>query len=636
MPTSLEILNKYWGFSSFRKPQDQIIESILSGKDTLALLPTGGGKSICFQIPALTMEGLCIVISPLIALMRDQVENLRNKGISAIAVNSTMSRQEIDIALDNCIYGGVKMLYVSPERIKTDLFLERLRKMKVSLLAVDEAHCISQWGYDFRPSYLQIGELRAFLPDVPVLALTATATPVVINDIEERLRLVEPAVFKKSFIRSNLSFSAFKTEEKENKIMEILRKVPGASVVYARNRRKCKELASFLISRGLSAGFYHAGLSSDQRNLIQQEWTKGKLRVVVATNAFGMGIDKADVRTVIHYDVPENPESYYQEAGRAGRDERKAYAVLLFSDSDLSALKRGLKEAFPPLDFLKRVYQALANYYKMAVGSSLNASFDFDIDAFAGLYGLPKVSLYYALKMLEKEGYIAFNEAFYSPPKIYFLLKGHDLYKFQVENAAFDSLIKGLLRVYGGDLFTSYTTINERQIAKQLNLHEKQLNILLAALEKRQVIDYEARKEKPQITFITARQDAAKLKFDIEGIKERKRIQEEQVNAMMSYAETQKICRSRLLAEYFGEIVNEDCGCCDNCLDMKHDKKKDKRTHLLNEILAELKNRDLTKEKIREWLTYATEQEINETLREMIDAGMIEIGLSGVLVLKKL
>ncbi|HZX75422.1 MAG TPA: ATP-dependent DNA helicase RecQ, partial [Cyclobacteriaceae bacterium] len=474
MFTPTEILKQYWGYDHFRPSQAEIIQAVLEKKDVLALLPTGGGKSVCFQVPALIMEGVCIVITPLIALMEDQVGQLKRRGVSAVAVHSGMSHSQIDITIDNCVYGKIKFLYLSPERLQTEMFTERVKKMTVSLVAVDEAHCISQWGYDFRPPYLKIAELRELIQDVPFIAVTASATKVVKEDIIQKLELLKPEIFQQSFARENLSFVVRKTEKKEKQLLTILKKVAGSSIVYVRSRKATQELAKMLNQAGVSAIFYHAGLTYKERSERQEEWIKNISRVIVATNAFGMGIDKPDVRTVAHMDLPENLEAYYQEAGRAGRDGKRSYAVVLFHEVDVLSLQSKVQQAQPTLEYLNKIYQSLANYFHLAVGSSQGESYDFDLDDFSKRFSFKSVTVYAALKKLEEAGLIQLNEGFYRPSRVHLLVDKKRLYEFQIANEKFDPLIKSLLRLYGATLFADFVNISENQISSSLKWADRQ------------------------------------------------------------------------------------------------------------------------------------------------------------------
>jgi ATP-dependent DNA helicase RecQ len=622
---SLSILKKYWNHSRFRELQPEIIHAVLSGKDTLALLPTGGGKSICFQVPGMQLEGLCIVISPLIALMKDQVENLKSRGIHAVAVHSAMSRQEIDIALNNCIYGDVKFLYLSPERLHTDIFIERAKQMKVGLIAVDEAHCISQWGYDFRPSYLEIVKLRELLPKIPVIALTASATPQVKDDIVNKLAFKKGhQVFQRTFARDNLSFVVRKTESKERKLMEVLHKVQGSVIIYSRSRKGTYELAQALEKKGLSATYYHAGLTFDQRTANQEEWIKNKKRVMVATNAFGMGIDKPDVRIVAHLDLPENLESYYQEAGRAGRDGKRAYAVVIYHDSDVSTLQTKTKQSQPSIIQLKKTYQALANYFQLALGSGEGESFDFDLFNFCDRFELQPAVTNSALRKLEEEGLLEFNESFYSPSVIHISVSKGKLYEFQVANEQFDPLVKMLLRLYGGQLFNDFTKISEPYLAKGLKVKTNELIKSLKHLHELKIIEYKAAKEKPQITFILPRQDAEKLPLNVKRIEERKSLIESKMKAMCNFVTSTNRCRMQLIQEYFGEQTFQVCGKCDVCIEQKKKESTTQTKSLRDEILTLVKSRLYTIDQLEKRIAPSDTELFVDIVREMVDEGEIE------------
>jgi len=561
-----EILKQYWGYGSFRPMQEDIIQSVLEGKDTLALLPTGGGKSLCFQAPAMCLEGICIVISPLIALMKDQVEQLNKRGIKAKAVFSGMSKREIDITLDNCVYGDFQFLYVSPERLKTELFIERAKQMNISMLAIDEAHCISQWGYDFRPPYLEIAEFKNELEIEKVIALTATATKEVKEDIVSKLEMKEPAIFQKSFARDNLSYSAFQMENKEQKLLDILKNVAGTSVVYVRSRKRTKETAELLKRSGVSADFYHAGLSGKERSDKQDAWINNRIRVMVSTNAFGMGIDKPDVRTVIHLDLPDSLEAYYQEAGRAGRDEKKAYAVALFHQQDVDELKERTEKNIVTLEQLKRTYQALANYYKLAIGSHAFSSFPFQHDQLIKTYNLPTVETYAALKKLTDEGLIQLTDDFFEASKLIFILDKSETYKFQIANPKLDPVIKTLLRLYGGEVFNSYLKVKEKEISTLLKTDEKQVRQWLQYLSDQEVIDYQASSDSPTVTFLTPRLDPEKLPIDNKQIEWRRKLAMEKAEAVINYMQT-KNCRTQIFQRYFDEETSLTCEICDNDLE---------------------------------------------------------------------
>lgn len=562
------ILKHYWGYDTFRALQQDIITSVLSGNDVLALLPTGGGKSLCFQVPAMAKEGLCLVVSPLIALMKDQVENLQKRGIKAVAVYSGMSYSEIDRLLDNCVYGDVKFLYVSPERLVTDVFRERLKRMKVNLLAVDEAHCISQWGYDFRPEYLKIAELRQFLPGVPVLALTASATQEVVDDIQEKLAFKTKQVFRKSFERTNVLYHVRNVEDKDRKLVDICRNIKGTGLVYVRNRRSTKALAQLLQRHQISADFYHAGLPHKERELKQNNWKHNRTRVMVCTNAFGMGIDKPDVRFVVHYEAPDAPEAYYQEAGRAGRDEKKSYAVLLYNDADRTAALHKLSLSLPDVATVKRVYQLLGSYLNVAVGASQFHSFPFDIARFSSTFKIPAATTYHALKVLEQDGYLQLSEAIHQPSRLHFRMNNMDLYRFQVAQARFDGFIKMLLRLYGG-MFDDYTQIHEQDIASKMKLTVKQVTDLLKQLHQLQVVDYIESSDTPRLTYLTERLDSSNLGINRKLMQFRHRVATEKLHAMLEYAAQYHNCRSRYLLHYFNETHLPWCGQCDVCMAMR-------------------------------------------------------------------
>lgn len=544
------------------------MESAGSGTDTLALMPTGGGKSITFQVPALAKEGICLVITPLIALMKDQVENLKSRKIKAMAIHSGMTRDEISIALDNCIFGGFKFLYLSPERLLTPLFRVRVQQMNVNLIAVDEAHCISQWGYDFRPSYLQIASLRELLPEVPVLALTATATPRVAKDIMDRLEFSGGKVLKKSFERKNLVYVVRNTEDKQRELLNIAEKIKGTGVVYVRNRRKTRELADLLAGHGHSASNYHAGLKFDTRMQRQEDWQKGRTRIMVSTNAFGMGIDKPDVRFVVHMDLPDSPEAYFQEAGRAGRDEKKAYAILLFSGADEKQVEQRIEVNFPPFSVIREIYNALFNYLQVPVGAGKGASYDFIMGEFLSRFKFNAMTVASALAILSREGYFEITEEINNPSRIHFTVGRDDLYKFQVKNPKFDGFIKLILRSYTG-LFSQYVAFDEHTLSKRAGMSGEEVYQYLVKLSGMKVINYIPKKQNPVVTLLEERLDERNIHISAERYKFRKERYLERIGELLAYAGTDRKCRSQFLLAYFGELGSRRCGQCDVCIGKK-------------------------------------------------------------------
>ncbi len=565
------LLQHYWHYDDFRGIQREIIESIGAGKDTLGLMPTGGGKSITFQVPALAMDGVCIVITPLIALMKDQVAHLHRIGILSAAIYSSMSREEIVATLENCIFGGIKILYVSPERLASDLFLTKLRHMKVSFITVDEAHCISQWGYDFRPSYLQIAEIRKVKPHVPVLALTATATPNVIDDIQERLCFQEKNVFRMSYERKNLAYIVRTATDKEQQMLHILNAVPGCAIVYVRSRRKTKEMAEFLMKNGISALAYHAGLDSVVRDERQHEWHDDRVRVMVATNAFGMGIDKPDVRMVIHMDCPDSLEAYFQEAGRAGRDGKKSYAVLLYNDSDERKLKKRISENYPEKDYIRKVYEHLAYFYQIGVGSGNGASFEFNIDQFCHTFKHFPVQVDSSLKILMRSGYLDYSEEKESQARVHFLIDRNDFYRLDSLTVNENNVITALLRNYGG-LFSDYGYINESFIAKQAGLQtQQQVYMILKNLSDKHILHFIPQRKTPHITYTQRREDPERVIIPPNVYEQRKEQFALRISSVIRYANNERVCRSRQLLDYFGETRSKDCGQCDVCLSHQND-----------------------------------------------------------------
>ena len=560
-----EILKEYWGYDNFRGIQENIIQSIGSGRDTLGLMPTGGGKSITFQVPAMAKEGLCIVITPLIALMKDQVRNLRDRGIKAIAIYSGMTREEIIIALENCIFGNYKFLYISPERLDTEIFRIKLRSMNVSMITVDESHCISQWGYDFRPAYLKISEIRTLLPDVPILALTATATPEVVKDIQQRLAFKEENVFRMSFERKNLAYIVRKTENKTEELLHILKHVSGSAIVYAHNRKRTKEYSQILNENGITATFYHAGLSNETKDLRQKSWVSGETRVMVATNAFGMGIDKPDVRLVVHIDIPDSPEAYFQEAGRGGRDGKKAYAVLLYAKSDKTTLKKRISDTFPEKDYIRTVYEHLNYYYQMAMGDGYGCTREFNIDEFCRNFKHFPIQVDSALKILMRAGYLEYTDEQDNNSRLMFTLTKEELYRIHETSPETEKLINVILRSYTG-VFTEYAYINEETLSLRTGMTRQQVYDTLISLTHRRILHYIPGKKTPYIIYTRERQEADRLIFTKEVYEDRKDSFIKRIKAMMEYAESDDKCRSRMLLLYFGEKNEHNCGQCDVCL----------------------------------------------------------------------
>ncbi|MEJ5089591.1 RecQ family ATP-dependent DNA helicase [Sphingobacterium faecium] len=565
---SISILKQYWGHDGFRPLQAEIIQSVLEKRDTLALLPTGGGKSICFQIPAMMLPGICIVVTPLIALMKDQVQHLKDIGIQAVAIYSGLKPREVDIILDNCIFGQIKFLYLSPERLYSELVQERIKHMPVNLFAIDEAHCISQWGYDFRPPYLQLGKLKELHPDVPFLALTATATAAVIADIQDKLQFKQNNVFVQSFLRDNLGYMALEEENKAGRMIRIIQKLGGSGVVYVRNRRETQEVAHYLVNNGISADFYHAGLLGKERDSKQEAWMQNRTRVIVATNAFGMGIDKSDVRFVIHLDIPESLEAYYQEAGRAGRDGKKAFPVLLYQQQDKDRLLKNVKLSFPSVAFIQQVYHHLCNHFQIPYGAGEGLTFDFDVVAFIKKYKIETIPTLSALKFLEKDGWLALSEAVFIPSRFKFEVNHQELYKIQVQYERYDKLIKAILRSYGG-VFDDYITINEYEFAKKLGVSYEQIVSLIHALVQMEIASYIPPTDAPQLSFLQDRVDYKNLYVDHVFIRERQQVKITQVEAMLNYIE-HSTCRSQSLLHYFGEQNSLFCQVCDLCLIRNH------------------------------------------------------------------
>ncbi len=614
-----EILKQYWGYDSFRDLQEEIITSIGEGKDTLGLMPTGGGKSITFQVPALAQEGICIVITPLIALMKDQVQNLRKRGIKALAIYSGMTRQEILTALENCIFGNYKFLYISPERLDTEIFRTKLRSMKVSMITVDESHCISQWGYDFRPAYLKIAEIRELLPGVPVLALTATATPEVVKDIQTRLNFREGNVFRMSFERKNLAYIVRKTDNKTKELLHILQRISGSAIIYVRNRRRTKEITELLTNEGITADFYHAGLDNAVKDLRQKRWQSGEVRVMVATNAFGMGIDKPDVRIVLHLDLPDSPEAYFQEAGRAGRDGEKAYAVILYAKSDKMTLHKRIVDTFPEKEYILNVYEHLQYYYQMAMGDGFQCIREFNLEEFCRKFKYFPVPVDSALKILTQAGYLEYTDEQDNSSRILFTIRRDELYKLREMGKEADALIQTILRSYTG-VFTDYAYISEESLALRTGLTRQQIYNILVTLTKRRIVDYIPRKKTPYIIYTRERLDLRFLHIPPIVYEERKARYEARIKAMEEYVTTENVCRSRMLLHYFGEKNEHNCGQCDVCLSHRasNDLSEKSYEELKRQILELLGQSPLTPAEIADKIK-AEKEDIGQVIRYLLD-----------------
>lgn len=610
------ILKQYWGYDSFRGIQEDIIRSIGEGRDTLGLMPTGGGKSVTFQVPALAQEGMCLVITPLIALMKDQVQNLKRRGIKALAVYSGMSRQDIIATLENAIFGNYKFLYISPERLDTDIFRIKLAKMKISLITVDESHCISQWGYDFRPAYLKIAEVRRLLPGVPVLALTATATPEVVKDIQQRLEFREENVFRMSFERTNLAYVVRRTENKAAELLHILQRMPGSAILYVRNRRRTKEVTEWLQQQGITADFYHAGLDDAVKDIRQQRWQKGESRVMVATNAFGMGIDKPDVRLVIHLDLPDSIEAYFQEAGRAGRDGQKAYAIILHSKADSTTLRKRIPDNFPEKDYIRDVYEHLQYYYEMAMGDGRGCVREFDIEDFCRKFKYFPVPVDSALKILTQAGYLEYTDERDNASRLLFTVRREELYRLRELGDDTDRLIQAALRSYTG-LFTDYAFISEDTLAVRAGLTHRQVYELLKELSRRRIVSYIPHKKTPYIIYTRERVESDRLNIPPAVYKERKARYEQRIKAMLDYVTNDTACRSRMLLHYFGEQNEHDCGQCDTCIELR--KQAEARTAGLPERIRQcLDGQPLTPADLATQIPVEKDL-LTDTLHQMMD-----------------
>jgi ATP-dependent DNA helicase RecQ len=608
-----QVLTKYWGFTSFRPLQEEIIKSVGEGKDTLGLMPTGGGKSITFQVPALVAEGICLVITPLIALMKEQVSRLNSLEIKAVAIHSGMSGEEIDIVLDNCIYGDYKFLYISPERISTRIFEARVSRLNLSLVAVDEAHCISQWGYDFRPSYLKIASLRNHISDkVPFLALTASATPQVIDDILTRLEFREKNVLRTSFERKNISYLVRQVEEKGTYLVKTVGSVKGSGIVYVRSRKRCREVAELLVENGISADYYHAGLPDEIRDRKQKEWSAGETRVIVSTNAFGMGIDKADVRFVIHWDTPDSIENYFQESGRGGRDGKPAWAVLLYSSSDKNKLIESLKHKFPPVEKIKDIYEALCSYLQVPHGAGKDNVFDFNMAGFISRFRLPVIETFNSLAFLQREGYIEFTEEINNPSRVHFVVGRDDLYKFQVANESFDGFIKLLLRSYTG-MFSEFVAINEETLAKKAAISRDTVYQYLVKLASMNIIRYIPGKRTALVIFTEERLVRKALMISPDNYLHVKEKYSLRLEKMIDYAESKNRCRSVMLLDYFGE-ESDRCGTCDICRERNElDLSKYEFDRILEEIKGILADKQPDAEELVKLCTYPEEKVIKVT-----------------------
>lgn len=631
MPASpLEILQQYWGHPQFRSTQESIIQSVLDKKDTLALLPTGGGKSICFQVPALLLEGVCIVVSPLIALMKDQAENLSNRGIPAAAIHSGMNYQEVKNVLQDAVEGDYKFLYLSPERLETKVFKDYLALMQVGLLAIDEAHCVSQWGYDFRPTYLRIATIRASLPGVPLIALTASATPLVQKDILAKLEMKDANTFHQSFNKPNLSYSVFKVESKIAKLIEILQKVAGSGIVYCNSRKQTKNIAYLLGLQGIEADFYHAGLDAEERSKKQDDWINNKTRIMACTNAFGLGIDKPDVRTVVHYDAPECLENYYQEAGRAGRDGQKAYAILLYQNEDLLGLESMPDKRYPPISSIRKVYQELANYLQLPVGLGEGQYFDFDLANFCSNFQLDSHLVTAVLKILEQEGHCSFSEKIFLPTQVQFTTNNQELRDFEAAHPQLEELIKILLRTYEG-IFSFQTSVNENKLSIYLRVPVSTIQEQLLQLKAFGIIEYLPKKENPQIHFLLNRASAEYLLIDQDHYLARKEEYRKRLAAFLEYIQMDQGCRSNCITQYFGEAIDKACGICDNCLNKK---KQQLGKNQFNEIASMIKSQwanPFTVQQLFQALEHCKETHIWEVLEFMIAEGLIRIDEEGII-----
>lgn len=624
MTAPVDILRRYWGYDSFRPLQEDIIQSLLSGNDTIGLLPTGGGKSITFQVPALLFDGLTIVVSPLISLMKDQVDNLFERGIRAVYFHSGLTRRETKLALDRCRLEKVKLAYISPERLKQKTFVDEMRQWRVSAIVVDEAHCISQWGYDFRPSYLAISDLRDIFPEAPVLALTASATPDVVSDIADKLKMKSPSIFSKSFARDNISYIVRRDEHKEGRLLKVLANTSGTSIVYVRSRRKSRELANMLRAEGISADYYHAGLSAEEKSDRQDKWKSGEIRVIVATNAFGMGIDKPDVRVVVHYDLPSSLEEYYQEAGRAGRDGLPSYAVLLVSKSDKGLLTRRLGEAYPPKDYILRVYELLGNFLDVIVGGGYNKVYECDFNRFCTLFKLQPAMTRSALSILTRSGYIEYSDESLTMSRIMILVDKSEFYSLSLDPAT-ETVFQGILRIYPG-LFADYVTISESRIAMSLGVTELAVTSALVTLSRMHVIHYIPRRLTPYVYFPTSRELPRYLVIPRSVYEDQRARFETRLDAIRRFAFSDDQCRSQIMLEYFGENNSMECGICDVCRErLRKEPPAELIEQLSDHIATLIKNAgQLGTEEI--FAGFPTRRKlVVEILRQMADEGKLRI-----------
>ncbi|MBS1738678.1 MAG: RecQ family ATP-dependent DNA helicase [Bacteroidetes bacterium] len=629
-----EILKKYWGYDHFRPLQKEIIESVLEGKDTLALLPTGGGKSVCFQVPALSKKGICLVISPLIALMKDQVHHLKEKSIYALLIHSGMNFIEVKKTLNNALYGNYKFLYVSPERLESALFLEYLPSLSINLIAIDEAHCISQWGYDFRPAYLNIAAIRSFFPHIPILALTASATPEVQADIRAKLLFAKDGnTFQQSFARPNLSYSAFKTSSRQEKLISILQKVNGSGLVYCKSRKRTKDVADILNAQGINADFYHAGLSNKERNRKQDEWIKDQTRIMCCTNAFGMGIDKADVRVVIHYDVPETLEYYYQEAGRAGRDSKKSYAVLFFNDAELQQLKKKPEIKFPPIATIRKIYEAICNYFQIPSGTGEEEIFEFDINTFVKNFKLEASQVNNTLKILEQENILNYSELYFAPATVIFTASKNDLETIQKNYLAYEPVIKGLLRLYDGILdFPS--AIDETQLSHFISLPLADTLESLQALNRMKLIDYTPQKDKPQIIFKQNRVKTSELYLNERGIHERKKAFEKRITTMVNFTIEKSKCRSQFISFYFNDLKAVPCGVCDNCIGNKKNELSQSEFQSISEAIRLAASQKITLDDLMAKIRFTNKIKFDKVFNFLQEENILNVTSEGLISLK--